>query len=98
MSNPAYFKEQPHKSFVGRMEENKLSRMTDVLLAGGKMLRVHCATCKGPLFEYQGKIACAVCGEKAKPVEEEPKAEPKEKPEEKPQEKLLPEDKETKEK
>lgn len=42
-----------------------------MLLAGGKMLGMHCTTCMGPLFEYQGKIVCAVCGEKTKPAKTE---------------------------
>ncbi len=64
------------------MGEEKLSKMTEMLLAGGKMLGVHCATCMGPLFEYQGKIVCAVCGEKAKPAKAEVKAAPLKKVEE----------------
>jgi len=55
------------------VEEKKVAKMVDVLLAGGKMLPVHCAKCGGPLFEREGKVECAVCGEKAKP---EAKAEP----------------------
>lgn len=55
------------------MEEEKLSKITGMLLAGGKMLGMHCASCMGPLFEYQGKIVCAVCGEKTKPAKAETK-------------------------
>ncbi|MDI6819805.1 MAG: Sjogren's syndrome/scleroderma autoantigen 1 family protein [Candidatus Hodarchaeaceae archaeon] len=40
--------------------------MAEMLLAGGKMLSLHCATCKSPLFEYKGKVVCPICGEKTK--------------------------------
>jgi len=30
------------------------------------MLAVHCGSCMSPLFEYQRKIVCPVCGDKAK--------------------------------
>ena len=47
------------------MEEKKIAKMTDMLLAGGKMLSVHCGICMGPLFEFEGKVVCPVCGEKS---------------------------------
>ena len=58
------------------MQDDKIAKMTEALLSGGKMLSLHCAKCKGPLFEKDGKITCAVCGikvteakaEAAKPV------------------------------
>ena len=53
------------------MEDKKVAKMAEALLAGGKMLPLHCGKCGGPLFEREGKIECAVCGEKvaaAKPV------------------------------
>jgi len=42
-----------------------VAKIAEMLLAGGKMLPLHCATCQSPLFEYEGKIRCPVCGEKA---------------------------------
>ena len=63
------------------MQDEKLAKMTEMLLGGGKMLSVHCGTCKGPLFEFNGKVVCPVCGEKAGAVKAEakPKAAPPEK-------------------
>ena len=46
------------------MQDDKIAKMAEALLSGGKMLPLHCAKCKGPLFEKDGKITCAVCGEK----------------------------------
>lgn len=56
------------------MIEENLSKITEMLLAGGKMLGVHCGDCKSPLFEYKGKVVCPVCGGKTKP--EKSKVEP----------------------
>ena len=42
-----------------------MAKIAEMLLAGGKMLPLHCATCRSPLFEYEGKIRCPICGEKA---------------------------------
>ena len=63
------------------MEDEKLAKLTEMLLGGGKMLSVHCGTCKGPLFEFKGKAVCPVCGEKAVAAKAEvkPKAAPVEK-------------------
>lgn len=54
-----------------------MAKIAEMLLAGGKMLPLHCATCKSPLFEFEGKVRCPVCGEKVevakagvKPVDE----------------------------
>jgi uncharacterized Zn finger protein (UPF0148 family) len=47
------------------MREKNVAKTAEMLLAGGKMLPVHCATCYSPMFEYEGKIRCPVCGEKA---------------------------------
>ncbi|MDI6883853.1 MAG: Sjogren's syndrome/scleroderma autoantigen 1 family protein [Hadesarchaea archaeon] len=58
------------------MQEEKISKITEMLLAGGKMLGVHCGSCMSPLFQYQGKVVCPVCGDKAKPAKEEAKAAP----------------------
>jgi UPF0148 protein len=44
------------------LQDEKVSKMAEVLLAGGKMLSTHCPECKSPLFEYRGKIACPACG------------------------------------
>jgi len=46
------------------MQDDKIAKMTEALLSGGKMLSLHCAKCRGPLFEKDGKITCAVCGMK----------------------------------
>ena len=58
------------------MEEGKIAKMTEMLLAGGKMLSVHCGACLGPLFEFKGKAVCPVCGEKSEPAKAEVKPEP----------------------
>jgi UPF0148 protein len=59
-------------------EDEKISKMAGMLLAGGKMLSIHCSTCKGPLFEFKGKVICPVCGEKTATAEV--KAKPEEAP------------------
>lgn len=64
------------------MEEEKLAKITEMLLAGGKMLGVHCGKCMSPLFEFQGKIVCPVCRGDAKPAKPEAKAPPLKKVEE----------------
>jgi len=46
------------------MQDEKVVKMAEALLSGGKMLPLHCAKCGGPLFEREGKVMCAVCGEK----------------------------------
>jgi len=61
---------------VVEMKEENLSKITGMLLAGGKMLGIHCATCMGPLFEYQGKVVCPVCGEKTRPEKTKSNAKP----------------------
>ncbi|MBA7502145.1 hypothetical protein ES706_00727 [subsurface metagenome] len=63
------------------MQDEKITKMTEMLLGGGKMLSVHCDTCKGPLFEFKEKIVCPVCGERieAAKAEAKPKAAPTEK-------------------
>lgn len=48
------------------MQDKDVTKMAEMLLAGGKMLSLHCATCKSPLFEYKGKVMCPICGEKTK--------------------------------
>jgi len=57
------------------MSEENLSKITETLLAGGKMLGVHCGKCKSPLFEYKGEVVCPVCRGKTK--SETSKVEPK---------------------
>ncbi|MEM2889823.1 MAG: Sjogren's syndrome/scleroderma autoantigen 1 family protein [Candidatus Hadarchaeum sp.] len=55
------------------MKEEDIPKVVEMLMAGGKMLAVHCGSCMSPLFEYQGKVVCPVCGGQAK----KPKAEAK---------------------
>jgi UPF0148 protein len=62
------------------MADEKISKITETLLAGGKMLSVHCGKCRSPLFEYKGKVICPICGDlEKKPAEPQKKAEPLEK-------------------
>jgi len=56
------------------VEEEKLRKTADMLLAGGKMLGVHCGKCLSPLFEFQGKIVCPVRGSETTPAKPEAKA------------------------
>lgn len=58
------------------MKDEKIAKVTEMLLSGGKMLGYHCGNCRWPLFEFKGKVVCAVCGgpgkkaeDKAKPAE-----------------------------
>lgn len=51
------------------IKNDKIDKLASVLLAGGKMLPQHCPKCKTPLFEYEEKIICPVCGGEV--VEEE---------------------------
>lgn len=53
------------------MQDEKIPKITEMLLAGGKMLGVHCGKCMSPLFQYQEKVVCPVCGEKTKPIKKE---------------------------
>ncbi len=46
------------------MKDEKLTKAVETLFSGAKMLSIHCAECKGPLFEKDGKIFCPICGEK----------------------------------
>jgi len=45
------------------IKEEQISKIARFLLAGGKMLGVHCGKCGSPLFEKEGKIICPICGE-----------------------------------
>jgi uncharacterized Zn finger protein (UPF0148 family) len=45
------------------MEEERIKKITETLLAGGKMLGIHCEECKSPLFGLRGKVICPICGE-----------------------------------
>ncbi len=58
------------------MQDERIAKMTEMLLGGGKMLSMHCGTCKGPLFEFKGKVVCPVCGGRteAAKAEAKPKA------------------------
>jgi uncharacterized Zn finger protein (UPF0148 family) len=47
------------------MSEKNVAKTAEMLLAGGKMLSLHCASCRSPLFEFEGRVCCPVCGEKA---------------------------------
>ncbi|MEW6222543.1 MAG: Sjogren's syndrome/scleroderma autoantigen 1 family protein [Candidatus Hadarchaeota archaeon] len=49
------------------MEEERLSKITEMLLSGGKMLGVHCGKCMSPLFEFKGQVLCPICGAETKP-------------------------------
>jgi UPF0148 protein len=44
-------------------KEEQVSKIAKFLLAGGKMLGIHCGKCGSPLFERERKIVCPVCGE-----------------------------------
>jgi UPF0148 protein len=57
-----------------KVEEEKLRKTAEMLLAGGKMLGVHCGKCLSPLFEFQGKVVCPVCGGETRPTKPEAKA------------------------
>lgn len=59
------------------MEEKDLDKIAEALLAGGKMLSIHCATCGSPFFELKGKVICPTCEGREEP---KPKAVPKAKP------------------
>ena len=62
---------------LGPMEAEKMAKITKLLLAGAKMLSVHCASCRSPLFQLRDRVTCPVCGEKVvakaepKPVSKE---------------------------
>jgi UPF0148 protein len=45
-------------------EEQKIKKIAETLMAGGRMLSIHCASCFSPLFEQEGKIFCPLCGDK----------------------------------
>lgn len=55
------------------MRDEKITKMAEMLLAGGKMLSVHCGACKSPLFKFKEKVVCPVCGDKTKPAKAEAK-------------------------
>ncbi len=50
------------------MKDEDIPKIAEMLLSGGRMLAVHCGTCMSPLFEYNGKVVCPICGDKAKPA------------------------------
>lgn len=52
------------------IKEEQVEKIAQFLLAGGKMLGVHCGKCGSPLFEKEGKIVCPLCGEIAGRKEE----------------------------
>jgi UPF0148 protein len=45
-------------------DEEKIRKIAETLMAGAKMLSIHCATCFSPLFEQDGRIFCPLCGDK----------------------------------
>jgi uncharacterized Zn finger protein (UPF0148 family) len=51
------------------MKEENIPKITEMLLAGGKMLGIHCAKCMSPLFQFHEKIVCPVCKETVKAAE-----------------------------
>jgi UPF0148 protein len=59
-------------------KEKALKEMAGLLLSRATMLQYHCAECKSPLFEREGKIICPVCGEFKYEKEKEEKAAPPE--------------------
>jgi uncharacterized Zn finger protein (UPF0148 family) len=61
------------------MKEKDMGKIVDMLMAGGKMLGVHCGSCMSPLFEYKGKVTCPVCGGEAVPAREKGEAPPTDK-------------------
>jgi len=64
------------------MKEEDMNKIVDMLMAGGKMLSIHCAKCMSPLFDYKGKVVCPVCGGETKLAEEKGKTPPTKKLEE----------------
>jgi uncharacterized Zn finger protein (UPF0148 family) len=55
------------------MQEKNVGKIAEMLLAGGKMLSLHCAKCRSPLFEYEDKVMCPICGEKTEAARPEAK-------------------------
>ncbi|MEM2878057.1 MAG: Sjogren's syndrome/scleroderma autoantigen 1 family protein [Candidatus Hadarchaeales archaeon] len=49
------------------MKEEDMPKVVDMLMAGGKMLGIHCGKCMSPLFDYKGIITCPVCGGETRP-------------------------------
>jgi UPF0148 protein len=54
--------------------EEGIDRAVEALFSGARMLSVHCAECKGPLFEKEGRVFCPVCGERQERGKEAPEA------------------------
>ncbi|MEM1689886.1 MAG: Sjogren's syndrome/scleroderma autoantigen 1 family protein [Candidatus Hadarchaeales archaeon] len=52
------------------IKEEQVTKIAEFLLAGGKMLGIHCGKCGSPLFEKESKIVCPLCGEIAGRKEE----------------------------
>ena len=48
---------------MGTVAEREIGKAVEALLSGAKMISIHCATCRGPLFERGDRIFCPVCGE-----------------------------------
>jgi UPF0148 protein len=41
--------------------EEAIEKMAKLLLSKATMLQYHCADCKSPLFEKEGRIICPIC-------------------------------------
>jgi UPF0148 protein len=54
--------------------EEGINKAVEALFSGARMLSLHCAECRGPLFEKEGKIFCPTCGEKRVEGREAPEA------------------------
>ena len=57
--------------------DENVSKMAEILLAGGKMLSSHCPKCGSPLFEFRGKTICPICDEEQISKKERPEEETK---------------------
>lgn len=56
------------------MPKESIDRAVEALFSGARMLPIHCAECKGPLFEKEGRVFCPTCGEKKERRKEAPEA------------------------
>jgi uncharacterized Zn finger protein (UPF0148 family) len=42
-------------------EDEKITKISDMLIKGGKMLSTHCSSCGSPLFKINNETVCPVC-------------------------------------
>ncbi|WP_229234159.1 Sjogren's syndrome/scleroderma autoantigen 1 family protein [Candidatus Methanoliparum sp. LAM-1] len=42
-------------------EDEKITKISDMLIKGGKMLSAHCPSCGSPLFKKDDIIICPIC-------------------------------------